>query len=616
MYQQFICLILWISIAYILVSANDKKHSKNKQNKKHLSMHGGKDGANYGADLPSFSFDFSEYFISAMIERSDKYNDFYLTMLVLSHDVIDNTHSLHSISTEDEILHQWGYTLKTWNANSFHDYNNLACVIKNNDNRRPTFPYFSHLSWITDYHNDSLAILRCKLKGLSNSSADYTSISVDIIRKKNSRNYLNITKNHDQSSAIISFSVPWRNRFTGYGFNFFNSSNYDPWFKENTGPERTHLCTSLIRPLNPLLSIVGIPVILEYIEHHLMLGADHIFLPILLDWNSRYIQRYLTVLRSYINSGRVSIISLSLKGHDDISGFNGIHINNKLAERIFMNACIYMSKGIASYIITSKANQFVIPMLDSLQTNMYHNIHLDRSSKSLESISPGASRHHGSQIRSLVKEKMSKKSSGGNSTMEYCAYFISSYIFSEPDNSNHFVHGAGDDAWSSDYYKRSTLYGPYTDQGVHLLLSDFIYIWKDDNNFSCRFPAASVSHRENKMIVTNHSSTTNMVSSNSLSAIQYGWDGFQQKQLRNKRANNTELVKVKEKYWIQTLEKLKDIGYDTIESIKQTKKVNDYAFKTNTLDIPVGRASMKPPFWLILDKVELRQVLTKRYGQK
>jgi hypothetical protein len=184
----------------------------------------------------------------------------------------------------------------------------------------------------------------------------------------------------------------------------------------------------------------------------------------------------------------------------------------------------------------------------------------------------------------------------------------------EPENTNHFVHGAGDDAWSVDYYKTSVLNGPHIDQGVHVLLSDNIYSWKDDK-FSCQPASISSFHRENKLIFTNYTAITNRISTSSLSVIQYGWDNFQQQLLTITNTNNSDLIKFKEQYRAESAEKLKVIGFDTIDSIKQLKKVSDATF-TAKVNIPVGRASMKPPFWLILDKVNLRQVLTNRYGAK
>jgi len=275
-----------------------------------------------------------------------------------------------------------------------------------------------------------------------------------------------------------------------------------------------------------------------------------------------------------------------------------------------------MSKGSATYVITSKANQFMVPMLDNVHAKYHHylNKSLKSARRNLEGIS-STSRNHGNQIRSSIRDKATKKrNSDMNNTMEYCAcaYFIASFILPEPENTNHFVYGAGDDAWSVDYYKTSVLNGPHTDQGVHVLLSDNIHSWKDDK-FSCRTASLSSSHRENKLIFTNYTAITNRISTNSLSVIQYGWDNFQQQLLTFKKTNNSDLIKFKEQYWTQSTEKLKIKGFDTIDSIKQLKKVSDATF-TGKVNIPVGRASMKPPFWLILDKENLWQVLTNRYG--
>jgi hypothetical protein len=448
---------------------------------------------------------------------------------------------------------------------------------------------------------------------------DYSSISVDIIRKKS--RYHNITRNHDQSSAIISFSVPWHKRFIGYGFNFYNSTNFDLWSTKDSHRPKAYICTSLIRPLNPLLSLVGIPTILEYVEHHILLGFDHIFLPMLLDWNSKYMQRYLRVLKSYIANGQVSIISLALKGHDDVSGFNGVHINNHLAERIFMNSCIYLSKGSANYVVTSKANQFIVPLKDSLNFTYQHylNNSSDHNRRNLEGMSLSSRNaihnHHGNHVRSFIREKKLKKIISNNITAgsglintNHCAYVISSFIFSEPEETNVFIRGAGDDAWPHNYYKNSMLSGPFRyDKGVHFLFVDFIHSWSSFDMFSCRFPSTAL-YRDTS---SNYSRITEEVSTKTMSVLQYGWDTFEKLQKPKTHLNYTDIIKSKERYWIQSMVKLKGVDYDTIESIKNMKRNSD-GNKINS-NIPlVGRASMKPPFWLLLDNSNLRKVLTKR----
>ena len=109
----------------------------------------------------------------------------------------------------------------------------LMCVIKNNDPKFPT-PYHVPAFWVpTDSlpseFKGNLELLRCQLKDVVSVyhklAASDASVYVDIVRKGphhnkdtvESSNSDNGTFVHDQSSAIISFSVPWNSRYNGYG---------------------------------------------------------------------------------------------------------------------------------------------------------------------------------------------------------------------------------------------------------------------------------------------------------------------------------------------------------------------------------------------------------------
>ena len=114
----------------------------------------------------------------------------------------------------------------------------LMCVIKNNDPKFPT-PYHVPAFWVpTDSlpseFKGNLEILRCQLKDVVSVyhklAASDASMYVDIVRKgphhnkdmvQSSGSLTHSSDNgtfvHDQSSAIISFSVPWSSRYNGYG---------------------------------------------------------------------------------------------------------------------------------------------------------------------------------------------------------------------------------------------------------------------------------------------------------------------------------------------------------------------------------------------------------------
>eukprot|EP01034_Spumella_vulgaris_P026657 gene26657-33271_t len=107
----------------------------------------------------------------------------------------------------------------------------------------------------------------------------------------------------DPSSIVISFSVPWSTRQSGYPLHFnHNASRFDPWSGLHsdgistaggtTGVVKklisvlssvTHICVAGLRPLNPYRADVGIVMLLEFIQHHLLLGVKHIFLGLQVD---------------------------------------------------------------------------------------------------------------------------------------------------------------------------------------------------------------------------------------------------------------------------------------------------------------------------------------------
>jgi hypothetical protein len=87
--------------------------------------------------------------------------------------------------------------------------------------------------------------------------------------------------------------------------------------------------------------------------------------------DSFYCHRYNYVLSSYIEEGKLSIISTADPDsskessvhpmHDDVSGFAGVQLHDSFADTFFMNTCLSKMKGFAQYILSIKSNQFIVP---------------------------------------------------------------------------------------------------------------------------------------------------------------------------------------------------------------------------------------------------------------
>jgi len=407
----------------------------------------------YGASLPAFAFDYSEYLAGAVIERSSLSDNLYLTMFFVGHRSVAHDWPFDSLSTAEEVLYSWGRAARQWNhtstrtdhrfsAETGESRSGIMCVMQGEGVHKA---HSAPAHWVA--HSDPMAdstarpmtgtfeVLRCPIRG--NNRAIYDTLSrgddalfVDLVRMRDMRDrggghstglrgssggtrpgsharralradntddrISAVQQSQDQAQAdritkqhhvLISFSVPWKARQTGFGVNFHMqplAGHFDLWQPtvqslgtaatsasgsasgggsgSGSGPKRSgvSLCVSGLRPLHPLRAEVGLPMLLEFVEHHVALGVDHIFLGAALDWESPVMRKYLLLLQPYIEAGHVSISSLSLAGFDDAMGFSGMHLNEHYADLFFLNQCLYLNKGIADFVVPLKPSQFLV----------------------------------------------------------------------------------------------------------------------------------------------------------------------------------------------------------------------------------------------------------------
>lgn len=129
---------------------------------------------------------------------------------------------------------------------------------------------------------------------------------------------------------------------------------------------KTVMCVPGLRPAHPIRPDVGIPMLLEFVEHHLLLGIDHLYLGLMVDSHSIYMHRYINVLQDYIQEGRVTLISTAMEGYDDVAGFSGMQLNDAYADLFFVNQCLYFNKAMSQYVIALRSASV---FLAGLRTN-------------------------------------------------------------------------------------------------------------------------------------------------------------------------------------------------------------------------------------------------------
>ena len=283
------------------------------------------DNASYITEkiLPSFAADESEFFISSMIERSASSSDLHLTTFMLCHSVLNpstwmmNINKVHP-ATKDV----WRRVVANSKATPYHlsgareqllDHRKFHCAIKESSDSEPytvAGVFMPNRLTGEPAANRLLDILRCPLqdswRAFNRFGSSNEELSVQILRGNNS---------------IMTFTVPWRSRRTG----FLVSNSYTGSLLDTWSNHYDYKSSSTIKPLDLVhVCVPGsekepnrseLPMYLEFISHHLLIGAGHIHLPVPFPENSLQMNRLTSIFKTYIQEGwslTVNILSLFL----------------------------------------------------------------------------------------------------------------------------------------------------------------------------------------------------------------------------------------------------------------------------------------------------------------
>ena len=84
---------------------------------------------------------------------------------------------------------------------------------------------------------------------------------------------------------------------------------------------------------------------IEFVQHHLLLGAGHIFLAVSFGWRSLHMGHLTQALRVYIEEGLVTVVSKAGDGVDGLGSVLGMSLRNIHVENMFSTMVLYLSKG-------------------------------------------------------------------------------------------------------------------------------------------------------------------------------------------------------------------------------------------------------------------------------
>jgi hypothetical protein len=221
-----------------------KKKSRQPHHRSSSSIKHTKDqlSTSYGSDLPSFAFDYSEYFVNAMISSSSNEKEQYLTILLLGHHSIYEDFPFEALSTDEKALSSWNQALKLWKKEDIRKHRfsqkRYSCLITSSLNIH--HPYSSQISWLEEDNdeqssrltntscanlNHNFEIIHCKMPSnrrfpgsSSSSSSSLPSIKylVDILVSDSS---FSPSSNQSNSSKVIfSFSISTNKTYLGFPY--------------------------------------------------------------------------------------------------------------------------------------------------------------------------------------------------------------------------------------------------------------------------------------------------------------------------------------------------------------------------------------------------------------
>lgn len=264
--------------------------------------------------LPSFAADETEFLLNSMIERSAQSTDLYLTTFLLCHYVLRPVLSNTAVKKVHPIMKDtWLRATLKFQAVRYYESGarkqeredeKFYCQISHSEKSKSyTVPGVFLPNRLTSDPNANRLIdmLRCPIQDSLSAFHEFAqsneSISVHIIRG---------------NKSISAFSVPWRTRKTGFLLsNSKAGSQLDAWKghertmgdKPSTvGVDKLHIivpCSSQ-EPVRTIL-----PMYLEFVSHHLLLGAAHIHLPVPFSWNSPQMNHFTELFQTFIQEGKI-----------------------------------------------------------------------------------------------------------------------------------------------------------------------------------------------------------------------------------------------------------------------------------------------------------------------
>lgn len=356
-----------------------------------------KDGAR--DTLPSFTADGIDYIFSSIIERSFDPHKLFVTTFFMSHHLMDPNipKGLGIEKVEPKMRDKWRKLSDMAQNNSVTyessgkrstNFDIYSCKIANADGDYVyvVLGHFLPNRMTSDKNsNRRLDVFRCPIQDAFNASNTL----------KYSRHEIHVEIFRNEFS-LMHFSIPWKTRRTGFLLNQpINASNLDAWVTSRSLTSRpsVHLCMPGTRLLPTRKHL---PIFIEFVSHHLLIGFDHVYFPVPYSWDSIRMRILLTIFKSYIDEGKVTIVTQAGDNIDLMVSTHGLEWTRLSAKVFQSNMILFLTKGMADYLAIFDVDELLIPRrehrsIQDIFRVVGHNVLVPRENSSFKG--PGFADH-------------------------------------------------------------------------------------------------------------------------------------------------------------------------------------------------------------------------------
>jgi hypothetical protein len=266
--------------------------------------------------LPNFAVDYTDYALGALIERVSDSFDLFTTVFFLCHTLLEpklGTSAQSGEAMSSEVYDPWKKAMQHFESTKYtpNGMRKTPPAFYCNISHSEGGPYylvegvFIPNKLTPDSNaNKRLDILRCKMENTEHAYLNYAGSSeelrVEILRG---------------NFSLMRFRIPWKARKTGFMLSEpenIMSTTHDAWkgFNRtdlgNWTHDRLYMC---VPGWEDKPSKISLPIFLEWIQHHLLLGVSHIFTGVLFGWDSHHMATILKTVNSFIEEGTLSVTS-------------------------------------------------------------------------------------------------------------------------------------------------------------------------------------------------------------------------------------------------------------------------------------------------------------------